>query len=88
MAQPPSRYMVSWTWIGPDDDPSVNARIAPERAMLGEWARRGALLERFINRDETRGWLVLAAADQAAARALVDQLPLRRWLDVGIDTLQ
>lgn len=82
------RFMVSWTWIGPDDDPAINALIAPEREMLREWARRGVLLERYITTDESRGWLVLEAPESDAVNTLLERLPLRRWLDVRIDPLQ
>lgn len=71
-----ARYMVAWTWLGPDT-PEVEAKIPRERALLGEWRRAGILLDRFITADETRGWLVLSAESEAALRRRLDELPLR-----------
>ncbi len=81
------RFMVTWEWTGPDDDPAVNALIPQERRILAEWKRDGILLERAINASETRGWLVIRARDEGAVQALLDVLPLRRWLSVTIDRL-
>ncbi len=80
-------FMAAWAWRGPDDDAALGDLIARERALLGEWARRGVLLHRSIAADETRGWLVLRCADEPAALALLDALPLRRWLEFSLTLL-
>ncbi|GMV26011.1 MAG: hypothetical protein AMXMBFR58_20420 [Phycisphaerae bacterium] len=81
-----SRFMVAWTWNGPDT-PEIDALIPRERAMLEEWRRDGVLLERWIAADQCSGWLIVRAADRPAVGALLDALPLRRWLACTITPL-
>ncbi len=80
------RFMVSWSWNGPDS-PEVDALVPRERAILEQWRREGALLERWIAGDESRGWLIVREASLAALHARLDTLPLRAWLVVEVTPL-
>ncbi len=80
-------FMAAWAWRGPEDDPTLGDLVRRERALLGEWADRGVLRFRAIAADECTGWLVLGCADEPAAWALLDSLPLRRWLEFTLTPL-
>lgn len=87
---PPSgerEFMAAWAWRGPEDDPALEDLIRRERVLLSEWALRGVLRSRAIASDECTGWLVLRCVDERSARALLDALPLRRWLEFTLTPL-
>jgi NAD(P)H dehydrogenase (quinone) len=84
------RFMVSWQWQEPATDADrarAESLIAPEREILNSWKRDGILLDRFINAEETRGWLILRTKDKAAAEALLATLPLKPWLKIDLEPL-
>jgi NAD(P)H dehydrogenase (quinone) len=81
------RFMVAWTWNGPDS-PEIEGLIKAERTLLEAWQAQGVLLERYIAADECSGWLLLREQSETTLESRLATLPLRRWLDMKVTRVQ
>jgi NAD(P)H dehydrogenase (quinone) len=77
------RFMAVWRLASslPENSEELVAR---ERATLQEMFVGGVLLEHWMAATKERGYIILRAEDKSHAAKLVDQLPLRRFLDFEI----
>ena len=80
------KYMVTLTVDNPMEEEKL-AHLPAERARVREMMAEGSLLHIFVSSDYAEGWLVFGVESPEAALALMDTLPMRRYMEVKVTRL-
>jgi len=72
------KFMVPFS-VQPLDE-EMRAMLPAERARIREMAAEGSLLHIFVSSDMSAGWIVFDVDSEEAALALMDTLPMHRYM--------
>lgn len=69
-------------------DEAVMAVIPRHRAFVNKLLAEHVIESYAISADRSRGWVTMSGSDEATVRAVIEQLPLYRFLrEVEVDEL-
>lgn len=64
--------------------PLFRSLIPKQREAVGDLMHQGAVLSYVMDLDKTRGWMTVRANSESEALAIIDELPLARYMRVQI----
>jgi hypothetical protein len=68
-------------------DEEFMALIPRQREQIANLLQTGILTSFALNSERTRGWIVMAAQNEAAAMTILEQFPLHKFINFDIQTL-
>jgi hypothetical protein len=68
-------------------DEEFMALIPRQRDQITTLLQTGVLTSFALNSERTKGWLVMAAQNEAAAMSVLEQFPLYKFINFDLQTL-
>ena len=68
-------------------DEEFMALIPRQREQIGRLLQTGVLTSFSLNSDRTKGWIVMAAQNEAAAMTVLEQFPLYKFITFDLQSL-
>lgn len=79
-------YMVQFEILYPDDMEFMNL-IPKQRKLINQYFVDGKLMNYSLNKERTKLWAIFKTDTEMELVALIDTLPLSRFMDYSYDQL-